>query len=269
MTLPPRVPGPVHRAFTLIELLVVIAIITILIGMLLPALGKARATARGVVCLSNQRQIGAAVDAYASKFKEYIPRESGSSELPNQPVANPAWPFVLRPFIDGNAVYTSNDGGIRDRYAKAVYYKDPARPKDQHNIHYVNNGLRFTSPGVVSAARAKPPTQIYKIPNATGTAYLTCLSGDPDSRWYPLWYRASNDEREIAQFLDMHDESNVNGPTAEEGGSSVDGRRVAANRHLGGTNVVFLDCHAARIRAGDVVDINMWDDRDYSIRDTN
>ncbi len=59
--------------FTLVELLVVIAIIAILVSMLMPALGKARESAKSAACLSNLKQNGIAIHAYANDFSGLAP----------------------------------------------------------------------------------------------------------------------------------------------------------------------------------------------------
>ncbi len=61
-----------RNGFTLIELLVVVGIIGLLIGILLPALAKARDSAKVSINLSNQRQMGAATGYYLNDFKYFF-----------------------------------------------------------------------------------------------------------------------------------------------------------------------------------------------------
>ena len=65
--------GRARAAFTLIELLVVIAIIALLVGILLPSLSSARNQAKGIVCMSNLRQLGVQMAIYQNKFEHFPP----------------------------------------------------------------------------------------------------------------------------------------------------------------------------------------------------
>jgi prepilin-type N-terminal cleavage/methylation domain-containing protein len=70
------------RAFTLIELLVVIALITLLIGLLLPTLSKARAQSSQLQCATILRNWGQAFQIYANDYKGFIPHCGDESRNP-------------------------------------------------------------------------------------------------------------------------------------------------------------------------------------------
>ncbi len=68
-----RLKGLRNRQFSMVELLVVISIISILAGLLLPVLGKARAKMDRTTCINNLKQIGQGLDFYTSDHADMIP----------------------------------------------------------------------------------------------------------------------------------------------------------------------------------------------------
>ena len=78
--------GVLVRGFTLIELLVVVGIIALLIGVMLPALGGARETAKRVACAGNLRSIGQGITGYTTEYAGFLPPSNywkGTQILPN------------------------------------------------------------------------------------------------------------------------------------------------------------------------------------------
>ena len=86
---------PSRHAFTLVELLVALAVIGILIGLLLPAVQKAREAARRTQCANNLKQIGLALHMHCNTYKGNFPRSThGTMDFER------TWIYTLAPFME-------------------------------------------------------------------------------------------------------------------------------------------------------------------------
>jgi prepilin-type N-terminal cleavage/methylation domain-containing protein len=98
-------PLPKSRTgFTLIELLVVIAIISILVGLLMPAVQSARESANRIKCANNLKQIGLAMHLYHDQFQHLPPSRQSLRE-------GPSWAWFILPQLEQENLYTQWPAG--------------------------------------------------------------------------------------------------------------------------------------------------------------
>jgi prepilin-type processing-associated H-X9-DG protein len=101
-------------AFTLIELLVVIGIISMLVGLLLPAVQASRESARQTSCINNLKQVGLAIQNFESQRKELPPSRNYDHFT--------SWAFLILPFMEQIALPDEWDDQL-----KYYYQNDKAR----------------------------------------------------------------------------------------------------------------------------------------------
>ena len=93
----PHTKAPRRGGFTLIELLVVIAIISILIGLLLPAVQRTREAANRISCANNLKQIGLALHHYHLDHERLPPARSGPKGA--------TWAVLILPYMEQAPLY--------------------------------------------------------------------------------------------------------------------------------------------------------------------
>jgi prepilin-type N-terminal cleavage/methylation domain-containing protein/prepilin-type processing-associated H-X9-DG protein len=217
----PRTNSP--SAFTLVELLVVIAIIALLIAILLPALGAARAQANRLKCASNLRTLGQVAFQYAYDNKGWIPRNCDYSN----PLM-PSWIDLLArnmkkslPAPPTGMMYTAAyDLSAVPFYSRIEWLQCPVFPVDRQPIDFVINGWERKN------APYGGRSTMLRITSVRNSADI-------------ILFLDANKNRLTDSFV-RHD---VWDPSHLPGGSDV--RVLDDKRHRGLCNICYLDGHVS------------------------
>ncbi|MBU6401201.1 MAG: DUF1559 domain-containing protein [Verrucomicrobia bacterium] len=138
----PEAQPPPRNGFTLIELLVAIAIVAILAGLLLPVLGRAKVSARRVVCVSNLHQIGLALSSYVEDWRYYPAFLSSTGWTTPSSIGKVTWILHL-------SNYVASPWPVREAMGGEPWAAYSFRPQERPSIFACPgyDGLYSNQPG--------------------------------------------------------------------------------------------------------------------------
>ncbi len=231
-----------RRAFTIVEVLVVMGIISLLLGLLMPALATVRASSRAAASMSNLRQWGIGTITFCGLNKEYLPWEGfkNSVDMPLNFAQSKWWANAIPPMVGqrsyaeiSNAATTEDpvplppddtsifvDPGA-DTPSTAPYLGGPSGGQKQFFFCYVPNSQlnnTYEASGVIDPYACMKLSQIH---DASATILMLEM-------------------RTVKSELPA-DDPNYNKDLARH---RADWKRFAA-RHFKGGHMLFADGHAA------------------------
>jgi len=238
-------------AFTLIELLVVVAVIALLISLLMPVVSRAVDVSRSTRCVSNLRQLGAALMVYQADNQHLIPGDDAAFAIPE----NITWIAALKKYCDidslrscpsaprpGDASF-NNSGGNKWGGVNHAWSLGPGSwmlpPNDPG---YSSYGLNlWVRKGFNEAA-----ADIYRA--SLGSTRVDDASKIPlimDARWESIW-PVSEDPIPAAGSLRGRKEI----PISDGNWRLAD--NLAMLRHGTGVNICFLDGSVRHVDVNDL-----------------
>jgi prepilin-type N-terminal cleavage/methylation domain-containing protein/prepilin-type processing-associated H-X9-DG protein len=220
-----RSPRSDERGFTLVELLVVIAIIALLVGLLMPALARAKALARTANCLSNLRNIGLALGMYGSENREHMP--PSSCDLTEN--VDEWWLHRLQPYTETYLMYACPS----DESENFLNWEDPPPREQWSDYHWASYATNMQ-------LEEGDFDQRDELPRPSQTVFSAEIPSDHtgDHIHSDMW---------IWRGYFMRDQ-----PRAD----------IAYDRHLERANYLFADVHVQTLRLEETIEyetVNLWD----------